>query len=76
MDLWVMEGQIRGGYFPDYILDPSVIDCTGQAVPEMVAGGLPGDQRLTSSGLPTGWTMQLMDNGKVRATQYGQLVSS
>ena len=28
MVLGVMEGQIRGGYFPDYILDPSVIDCT------------------------------------------------
>ena len=28
MILWVMEGQIRGGYFPDYILDPSVIDCS------------------------------------------------
>ena len=27
MVLGVMEGQIRGGYFPDYILDPSVIDC-------------------------------------------------
>ena len=25
-----MEGQIKG-YFPDYILDPSVIDCIGQA---------------------------------------------
>lgn len=31
----------------------------------MVSGWLPGDQSLTSSGLPTGWTMQLMDNGKV-----------
>ena len=28
MVLGVMEGQIRGGYFPDYILDPSVIDYT------------------------------------------------
>ena len=26
MVLGVMEGQIRGGYFPDSILDPSVID--------------------------------------------------
>ena len=28
MVLGVMEGQSRGGYFPDYILDPSVIDYT------------------------------------------------
>ena len=28
MVLGVMEGQIRGGYFPDYIFDPSVVDCT------------------------------------------------
>ena len=27
MVLGVMKGQIRRGYFPDYILDPSVIDC-------------------------------------------------
>ena len=26
MILGVIEGQIRGGYFPDCILDPSVID--------------------------------------------------
>ena len=32
MVLWVMEGQIRGDYFPDYILDPSVIDCTAHPV--------------------------------------------
>ena len=31
MIIGVIEGQIRGGYFPDYILDPSVIDCIGQA---------------------------------------------
>ena len=30
MVLGVMEGQIRGGYFPDYILDPSVVDCIQQ----------------------------------------------
>ena len=30
MILGVMEGQIRGGYFPDCILDPSVIDSTAQ----------------------------------------------
>ena len=28
MVLGVMEGQIRGGYFPDSILDPSVVDPT------------------------------------------------
>ena len=33
MILGVIEGQIRGGYFPDCILDPSVIDPT---VPESV----------------------------------------
>ena len=27
MVLGIIEGQSRGGYFPDYILDPSVIDC-------------------------------------------------
>ena len=26
MILGVIEGQIRGGYFPDCILDPSVVD--------------------------------------------------
>ena len=30
MVLEVIEGQIRGGYFPDCILDPSVIDCSVQ----------------------------------------------
>ena len=30
MVLGVMEGQIRGGYFPDYIFDPSVVDCNEQ----------------------------------------------
>ena len=30
MVLGVIEGQTRGGYFLDYILDPSVIDCNGQ----------------------------------------------
>ena len=30
MILGVIEGQIRGGYFPDCILDPSVIDPTPQ----------------------------------------------
>ena len=29
MILGVIEGQIRGGYFPDCILDPSVVDPTG-----------------------------------------------
>ena len=29
MILGVIEGQIRGGYFPDYILDPSMIDPRG-----------------------------------------------
>ena len=28
MILGVIEGQIRGGYFPDCILDPSMIDPT------------------------------------------------
>ena len=28
MILGVIEGQIRGGYFPDCILDPSVVDPT------------------------------------------------
>ena len=32
MVLGVVEGQIRGGYFPDYIFDPSVVDCTVQGV--------------------------------------------
>ena len=32
MVLGVMEGQIRGGYFPDYIFDPSVVDCIVQVV--------------------------------------------
>ena len=36
MVLGVMEGQIRGGYFPDYILDPSVIDCTEYLLNECV----------------------------------------
>ena len=36
MVLWVIEGQIRGGYFPDYILDPSVIDCSVESVAIMV----------------------------------------
>ena len=31
MVLGVMEGQIRGGYFPDYIFDPSVVDCNDQS---------------------------------------------
>ena len=38
MVLGVMEGQIRGGYFPDYIFDPSVVDCSGdgaQQVPDL-----------------------------------------
>ena len=35
MVLGVMEGQIRGGYFPDYILDPSVIDCNAHALAKM-----------------------------------------
>ena len=30
MILGVIEGQIRGGYFPDCILDPSVVDPTSQ----------------------------------------------
>ena len=30
MVLGVMEGQIRGGYFPDSILAPSVVDHNGQ----------------------------------------------
>ena len=30
MILGVIEGQIRGGYFPDCILDPSVVDPTVQ----------------------------------------------
>ena len=32
MVLGVMEGQIRGGYFPDYIFDPSVVDCTAHII--------------------------------------------
>ena len=31
MILGVIEGQIRGGYFPDCILDPSMIDPSAQA---------------------------------------------
>ena len=38
MILGVMEGQIRGGYFPDYILDPSVIDPNGQLAAGWVKG--------------------------------------
>ena len=45
--------------------NPLFFDLLPQAVPEMSAGWLPGDQSLTSVGLPPGWTMQLMDNGKV-----------
>ena len=33
MVLGVQEGQIRGGYFLDSILDPSVIDRNGQQTP-------------------------------------------
>ena len=37
--LWVMmEGQIRGGYFPDYIFDPSVVDCNVQLIDNLVCG--------------------------------------
>ena len=28
MDLGVLEGQTKGGYFSDYIFDPSVNQCT------------------------------------------------
>ena len=31
MDLGVLEGQTKGGYFSDYIFDPSVNLCTVQA---------------------------------------------
>ena len=48
------------GYYHEF---PLFFDLLQQAVPEMSAGWLPGDQSLTSVGLPTGWTMQLMDNG-------------
>jgi hypothetical protein len=41
------------------------VDLLLQAVPEMTAGWLPGDRGLSSAGLPAGWTMQRMDNGKV-----------
>ena len=33
MDLGVLEGQTRGGYFLDSIFDPSVNQCTGQSFP-------------------------------------------
>ena len=40
MILGVIEGQIRGGYFPDCILDPSVIDPSGHAGVEPEEGRL------------------------------------
>ena len=40
MILGVIEGQIRGGYFPDCILDPSVID------PSEQEASLPGVDQL------------------------------
>ena len=30
MDLWVLEGQTKGGYFSDYIFDPSVNQCNDE----------------------------------------------
>ena len=33
MDLGVLEGQTRGGYFLDSIFDPSVNQCTGHSPP-------------------------------------------
>ena len=33
MDLGVLEGQTKGGYFSDSIFDPSVNQCIGQAIP-------------------------------------------
>ena len=36
MILGVIEGQIRGGYFPDCILDPSVVDPNVEPVYEEV----------------------------------------
>jgi len=45
--------------------NPLFFDLLPQAAPCMVSGWLPDDQSLTNEGLPTGWSMQLMDNGKV-----------
>ena len=39
MVLGVMEGQSRGGYFPDCILDPSVIDCSVHRCPVILGSG-------------------------------------
>ena len=61
MVLGVMEGQIRGGYFPDYILDPSVIDCTAHPLVADIftsviaakdAADIPAAKR---SAIPTPW---------------------
>ena len=35
-----MEGQINGGYFLDYILDPSVIDCSRESTGDLLHLGL------------------------------------
>ena len=40
MVLGVMEGQSRGSYFPDCILDPSVIDCTVESTVGCTLGWL------------------------------------
>ena len=41
MVLGVMEGQSRGGYFPNYILDSSVIDCSGHLSTMVLDSPLP-----------------------------------
>ena len=49
MILGVIEGQIRGGYFPDCILDPSVVDPSGHsAINSMALKHFLCDQWLTN----------------------------
>ena len=43
MILGVIEGQIRGGYFPDCVLDPSMIDPTPHSLQGGGSGREPGD---------------------------------
>ena len=55
MVLGVMEGQIRGGYFPDYIFDPSVVDCTVKCIAthrKARAGARRGTRARTRPGNP------------------------
>ena len=45
--------------------NPLFFDLLPHAIPEMQAGWVPDHQKITSEGLPEGWSMQLMDNGRV-----------